>query len=171
MVCWITSTRGRSSRTWMESIRSTTGLRGLWVAAQASRLERSRDIHGNLPRGHPRVVYQTPCTQPFVDHLKSALPFLAITLFLLPASSWAEGIDPKIHKQCKDARDYTGCVKAFTPLPPTSDDELSALLAAMKQVAARITTGFALRDATLFFQPVTDQLALVRSSHPESSAV
>lgn len=119
----------------------------------------------------PVVGCQNSHKRPFVNHLKSALSLLAISLFLLPANSWAEIIDPKIHKQCKDARDYNGCVKEFTFPPPPADDGLSALRAAMKQVAARIASGFALRDATLFFQPVTDQLALVSSSHPESSAV
>jgi hypothetical protein len=41
----------------------------------------------------------------------------------------------------------------------------------MKQVAARIRSGFSLRDATLFFQPVTDQLALVSTRFPTSLAV
>jgi hypothetical protein len=103
--------------------------------------------------------------------LKSTLSLLTASLFLLPASSWAEGINPNIHKQCKDARDYSGCVKSFTSPPPQSDDGLSGLRAAMKQVSARILSGFSLRDSTLFFQPVTDQLALVRSKHSDSLAV
>lgn len=41
----------------------------------------------------------------------------------------------------------------------------------MRQVSARIRSGFSLRDSTLFFQPVTDQLALVSGSHPDSLAV
>jgi len=93
------------------------------------------------------------------------------SLFVLPANAWAESIDPKIHKQCKDARDYVGCIKAFsTPQQPPVDG-LSGLRAAMKQVSARIRNGFSLRDSTLFFQPLTDQLALMRGAHPESLAV
>jgi len=103
--------------------------------------------------------------------LKFALPFLAGSLFVLPISALAEGIDPKIHNQCKDARDYAGCVKAFTSPQQPLDDGLSGLRVAMKQVAARIRGGFSLRDSTLFFQPLTDQLSLVRSTHPESLAV
>lgn len=114
---------------------------------------------------------QTFYKQTLIDLLKSVLSFFAISLFVLPASSLAESIDPKIHKQCKDARDYAGCVKAFTSPPPQSDDGLSALRAAMKQVSARIRSGFSLRDSTLFFQPLTDQLALVQSTHRESLAV
>lgn len=80
-------------------------------------------------------------------------------------------VDPKIHKQCKEAKDYVGCVKAFTSPQQPADDGLKALRDAMKQVAGRIRSGFSLRDSTLFFQPVNDQLSLVRSSHPDSLAV
>ena len=45
-VCWFTSTRGRTSQTRMESIRSATGLRGFRGEACARRLERSRAIRG-----------------------------------------------------------------------------------------------------------------------------
>jgi hypothetical protein len=80
-------------------------------------------------------------------------------------------VDPKIHKQCIEAKDYAGCVKAFTSSQQESDDGLGSLRAAMKQVAARIRSGFSLRDSTLFFQPVTDQQALASSKHPASLAV
>ena len=46
MVCWFTSTRGRTSQTRMESILSATGLRGFRGEAWASRLKRSRAIRG-----------------------------------------------------------------------------------------------------------------------------
>jgi hypothetical protein len=80
-------------------------------------------------------------------------------------------VDPKIHKQCIEAKDYAGCVKIFTSPQQEIDDGLGSLRAAMKQVAARIRSGFSLRDSTLFFQPVTDQLALASGKHPESLAV
>ncbi len=131
-------------------------------------LETSTEIHSWTFWG---AGCQAFYKRPSVELLKSALSFLAISLFALPASSWAESVDPKIHKQCKDARDYIGCVKAFTSPPPPSDDGLSSLRAAMKQVSARIRSGFSLRDSTLFFQPLTDQLALVRSTHRDSLAV
>lgn len=104
-------------------------------------------------------------------HVKFLRTFLTASLVVLPANAWAESINPKIHSQCKDARDYQGCLKAFTAPQQPSDDGLSSLRAAMKQVSARIRSGFSLRDSTLFFQPLTDQLALVRSSHSESLAV
>ena len=46
MVCWFTSTRGRTSQSRMESIRSATGILGFWMEAWANRLERSRAIRG-----------------------------------------------------------------------------------------------------------------------------
>jgi len=80
-------------------------------------------------------------------------------------------VDPATHKACSQARDYAGCVKTFsTPQEPV-DDGLGNLRAAMKQVASRISSGFSLRDSTLFFQPVIDQLALVSGRFPDSLAV
>lgn len=80
-------------------------------------------------------------------------------------------VDPVTHKQCVEARDYAGCVKAFTSPQTGIEDGLEGLRAAMKQVAARVRSGFSLRDSTLFFQPVTDQLALVSGKYPDSLAV
>jgi len=80
-------------------------------------------------------------------------------------------VDPKIHKQCIEAKDYAGCVKAFTTPQQEPDDGLSSLRAAMKQVSARINSGFSLRESTFFFQPVTDQLALASSKYPTAIAV
>jgi len=82
-------------------------------------------------------------------------------------------IDPKIAKQCKDARDFVGCVKAFSapPAPTPVDDGLDGLRNAMKAVSGRIESGFSLRESTLFFQPVTDQLAIARDKYPSSLAV
>jgi hypothetical protein len=94
---------------------------------------------------------------------------IATVLFL--ATPAVAQVDPTIHKQCKDAKDYAGCVKAFTAPPQPADDGLSALRGAMKQVAGRIRSGFSLRDSTLFFQPLTDQLSLVRDKYPDSLAV
>jgi hypothetical protein len=41
----------------------------------------------------------------------------------------------------------------------------------MKAVSGRIDSGFSLRDSTVFFQPVTDQLAINRDKYPSSLAV
>lgn len=103
--------------------------------------------------------------------MKFFLATLAVLVLAPPAGVSAQSVDQKIHQQCKEARDYSGCVKAFTAPQQPLDDGLNPLRVAMKQVSARIRSGFSLRDSTLFFQPLTDQLALVRGSHPESLAV
>jgi hypothetical protein len=89
---------------------------------------------------------------------------------LLTAPTLAQ-VDPKVAAQCKDARDFLGCVKAFTTPASQSSDDLTALRGSMKQVAARLSSGTNLRDSTITFQPVIDQLALVEGSFPESLAV
>jgi len=102
--------------------------------------------------------------------MKRFLPALIALAAILPASAQ---IDPKVAKQCKDARDFVGCVKAFsTPqvLTPV-DDGLDGLRNAMKAVSGRIDSGFSLRDSTVFFQPVTDQPAINRDKYPSSLAV
>ena len=95
---------------------------------------------------------------------------VAVLATILPASAQ---VDPKVAKQCKDARDFVGCVKAFsTPITPTPvDDGMDGLRNAMKAVSGRIDSGFSLRESTLFFQPVTDQLAITRDKYPSSLAV
>ena len=95
---------------------------------------------------------------------------VAVLATILPASAQ---VDPKVAKQCKDARDFVGCVKAFsTPTTSTPvDDGMDGLRNAMKAVSGRIDSGFSLRESTLFFQPVTDQLAITRDKYPSSLAV
>ena len=100
-------------------------------------------------------------------------PQLSLTLLLmggLCCPSAMSQVDPKVAAQCKDARDFQGCVKAFTT-PAETTDELSSLRGAMKQVAARLRSGTSLRDSSTTFQPVVDQLALVESTYPDSLAV
>jgi hypothetical protein len=102
--------------------------------------------------------------------MKRFLIAVAVFATTLPATAQ---IEPKVAKQCKDARDFLGCVKAFsTPqvLTPV-DDGLDGLRNAMKIVSGRIESGFSLRESTLFFQPVTDQLAITRGKYPSSLAV
>ncbi|WP_094554420.1 hypothetical protein [Synechococcus sp. 1G10] len=77
---------------------------------------------------------------------------------------------PAIVKQCQTAADFAGCVKAFTT-PAVVKDEVQPLRDAMKQVAARLTTGTSLADSTSVYQPVVDQLALVESAHGSDPAV
>ena len=102
--------------------------------------------------------------------MKNFVLAAAVFATILPASAQ---VDPKVAKQCKDARDFVGCVKAFsTPTTPTPvDDGMDGLRNAMKAVSGRIDSGFSLRESTLFFQPVTDQLAITRDKYPSSIAV
>jgi hypothetical protein len=86
-------------------------------------------------------------------------------------SALAQQVDPKIHKLCIEAKDYSGCVKSMTSAPATEEDSLTPLRNAMKQVAARLRSGTSLRDSTLTFQPVVDQLAVAGSASPDSLAV
>lgn len=104
----------------------------------------------------------------------AALKFFASILFIAPISTAGAKaqVDPEIAKQCKDARDFQGCVKAFTtPATATETDQLTALRNAMKQVAGRLAFGTSLRDSSDAFRPVIDQLAIVESTHKDSLAV
>lgn len=81
-------------------------------------------------------------------------------------------VNPKIAAQCKDARDFLGCVKAFSaPASSQVDDPLSPLRNAMKQVAERLSMGTSLRNSTITFQPVIDQLAIVETKYSDAFAV
>lgn len=80
-------------------------------------------------------------------------------------------VDPKIHKLCIEAKDYTGCVRAMTSAPQPEGDALTPLRNAMKQVAGRLSFGTSLVDSTSTFQPVVDQLSIVESNEPNSLAV
>lgn len=80
-------------------------------------------------------------------------------------------VDPKVAAQCKDARDFLGCVKAFTTPAAAPDDGLSNLRNAMKQVASRLRSGTSLRDSSETFRPVIDELAVAESAHPNAMAV
>jgi hypothetical protein len=72
------------------------------------------------------------------NNLRHGLPmkrllFLALMLSALPLQAQ---VDPKVAAQCKDARDFLGCVKAFSVPAAAPDDGLQALRNAMKQVAS-----------------------------------
>jgi len=94
------------------------------------------------------------------------IPMLA--MLSMPANAQ---VDPKVAAQCKDARDFVGCVKAFTTPALAPDDGLDGLRNAMKQVAARLQAGTSYNDSTETFRPLIDQLAIVESTHPDSLAV
>ena len=98
------------------------------------------------------------------------LPLIALVAGLLGGPVIAQ-VDPKIHKLCIEAKDYSGCVRAMTSAPQPEGDALTPLRNAMKQVAGRLSFGTSLADSTSTFQPVVDQLAIVESNEPNSLAV
>ena len=100
--------------------------------------------------------------------MKTLALITALTLGAAPAMA---GVDPSVHSSCKDAKDYQGCVKAFTTPAPETADALAPLRGAMKQVAARLQAGTSLNDSSSTFQPVVDQLALVEGTHSDSLTV
>ncbi len=105
---------------------------------------------------------------------ESLAPLVALLLAAMGAGQLpglAQQVDPKIHKLCVEAKDYSGCVKSMTSAPAPEEDSLTPLRNAMKQVAARLRSGTSLRDSTLTFQPVVDQLAVAESASPDSLAV
>lgn len=96
---------------------------------------------------------------------------LLIAAFLVATPVNAE-ISEEVKATCMEAKDFVGCVKALSGgVQVESDDGLNPLRNSMKQVAARLESGTSLRDSTSMFQPVVDQLAIVKEKYPDSLAV
>ena len=94
---------------------------------------------------------------------------LLLLALVLSAGTAHAQVDPKVAEQCKDARDFLGCVKAFTtPAAVSNEDELQPLRNAMKIAAGRINTGVSLNNSLDLFRPVTDELSLVEGRFPNS---
>ncbi|MDO6351800.1 hypothetical protein Q3Y53_04510 [Synechococcus sp. YX-04-1] len=55
-------------------------------------------------------------------------------------------VDAEVADQCKDARDFYGCVRAFTA-PPQSRADLGPLGGAMGQMAAGLISGPSFRSS------------------------
>lgn len=96
---------------------------------------------------------------------------LLVVVAFLVATPVYTAPSPEVAAKCKDARDFQGCVKAFTTAAPMEEDALTPLRNAMKQVAARLRSGTSLRDSSEVFRPVVDQLAIVQSQYPNDIAV
>ena len=70
---------------------------------------------------------------------------------LFPAAALAQ-VDAEVAAQCKDARDFYGCVRAFkTPARRSSD--IAPLAGVMGQVAAGLMTGPTYRNAPMNVTP------------------
>ena len=80
---------------------------------------------------------------------KLLLP-LAFSL-LLPTAAIAQ-VDPAVADQCKDARDFYGCVRAFTT-PARRSDGFAPLAGAMGQMAAGLISGPYVRNSPSNFPP------------------
>ena len=82
--------------------------------------------------------------------MKKLLLPLAFTL-LVPTAAIAQ-VDPTVADQCKDARDFYGCVRAFTT-PARRSDGFAPLAGAMGQVAAGLISGPYVRNSASNFPP------------------
>ena len=70
--------------------------------------------------------------------MKQLLVLLAFGL-LVPAAALAQ-VDAEVAAQCKDARDFYGCVRAFATSAQRSND-IEPLVGVMGQVAAGLFSG------------------------------
>ena len=76
--------------------------------------------------------------------MKQLLPLLAFGL-LVPSTALAR-VDAEVAAQCRDARDFYGCVRAFTT-PVRRSDDIDTYTGVMGQVAAGLISGQGYRNA------------------------
>ena len=80
--------------------------------------------------------------------MKQLLSLLAFGL-LVPSAALAQ-VDAEVAAQCRDARDFYGCVRAFTTLAQRSDD-IAPLAGVVGQVASSLISGPTYRNAPTNF--------------------
>ena len=80
--------------------------------------------------------------------MKQLLYLLAFGL-LFPAAALAQ-VDAEVAAQCKDARDFYGCVRAFST-PAQRSNDIEPLAGVMGQVAAGLISGPTYRNAPTSF--------------------
>ena len=80
--------------------------------------------------------------------MKQLLYLLAFGL-LFPAAALAQ-VDAEVAAQCKDARDFYGCVRAFAT-PAQRSNDIEPLVGVMSQVAAGLISGPTYRNAPTSF--------------------
>ena len=78
---------------------------------------------------------------------------------LLPTAAIAQ-VAPEVADQCKEARDFYGCVRAFT-IPPQSRSDRVPLAGVMRPVATALFSGPNLRNSGSNFPPGVIQADLV----------
>ena len=76
--------------------------------------------------------------------MKQLLHLLAFGL-LVPSTALAQ-VDAEVAAQCRDARDFYGCVRAFTT-PVRRSDEIDPFDGVMGQMAAGLISGTRYRNA------------------------
>ena len=80
--------------------------------------------------------------------MKQLLHLLAFGL-LVPSTALAQ-VDAEVAAQCRDARDFYGCVRAFTT-PVRRSDDIAPFDGVMGQVAAGLISGPSYRNAPQTF--------------------
>ena len=90
--------------------------------------------------------------------MKKILLPLAFGL-LIPTTALAQ-VDPEVAAQCKDARDFYGCVRAYTT-PARRSDDAAPLAGVMGQVAAGLISGPTYRNAPTNFSQGMNPAGLV----------
>ena len=90
--------------------------------------------------------------------MKQSLYLLAFAL-LVPSAALAQ-VDAEVAAQCRDARDFYGCVRAFTA-PPQSRADLGPLGGAMGQMAAGLISGPSFRSSPAKVPPSVIPVDLV----------
>ena len=76
--------------------------------------------------------------------MKQLLPLQAFGL-LVPSNALAQ-VDAEVAAQCRDARVFCGCVRAFTT-PVRRSDDIDSYTGVMGQVAAGLSSGQGYRNA------------------------
>ena len=90
--------------------------------------------------------------------MKQLLFLLAFGL-LVPAAALAQ-VDAEVADQCKDARDFYGCVRAFTT-PVRRSDDTAPFDGMMGQVAAGLISGPGYRNTPTVFRRDMNPAGLV----------
>ena len=90
--------------------------------------------------------------------MKQLLYLLAFGL-LFPAAALAQ-VDTEVAAQCKDARDFYGCVRAFTT-PPQARADRAAFAGLMRLMAAGLVSGPTFRNAPTNVSPGMNPAGLV----------
>ena len=90
--------------------------------------------------------------------MKQLVHLLAFGL-LFPSTALAQ-VDAEVAAQCRDARDFYGCVRAFTT-PVRRSDAIAPFEGVMGQVAAGLISGPGYRNAPTVFRRDMNPAGLV----------